>query len=72
LVKKTQAAAAGPAFDHDYVADQLDGHKELLKIQESYIASGRNRDQVNIAKLARGQIMEHIDLLQTIQKELKT
>jgi putative membrane protein len=59
-------------FDADYIAAQLDGHAELLKIQESYIAKGKDRAHIGMAKLARGQIKEHIDLLQTIKKNLKT
>jgi putative membrane protein len=59
-------------FDADYIAAQLDGHAELLKIQESYIAKGKDRAHIGMAKLARGQIKEHIDLLQTIKKNLRT
>jgi putative membrane protein len=58
-------------FDADYVTAQLDGHQQLLKIQDDYIAAGKNRASIDISKLARAQIKEHIDLLQTIQKTLK-
>lgn len=61
-------------FDADYLTAQLDGHQKLLKIQEDYISSGgeKKRAGLDVAKLARAQIKEHIDLLQTIQKTLKT
>ena len=61
-------------FDADYVAAQLDGHQRLLKIQEDYIDSGerKNRAGLDVSRMARTQIKEHIDLLQTIQKTLKT
>jgi putative membrane protein len=64
--------ASGAAFDIEYLSGQMEGHDRLLKMQEDYIAGGKNADHLAIAKLARGQIKEHIDLLETIQKELKT
>jgi predicted outer membrane protein len=61
-------------FDADYVTAQIEGHEKLLKIQEDYIGaeSEKNRAGLDVAKLARAQIKEHIDLLQTIQKTLKS
>jgi putative membrane protein len=66
-LKKLQDAKAGAEFDKEYVQAQTDGHHQLLKIQETYIKAGRVRENVNIAKLARGQIKEHITLLQAIK-----
>jgi putative membrane protein len=71
MIAKARDAKAGAAFDAGYVADQIEGHNELLKIQETFISKGKDEAAVNLAKLARGQIKEHIDLLQTIQKQLK-
>jgi hypothetical protein len=34
-----------------------------LKIQETYIGSGRVREAVNVAKLPRGQDKEHLALI---------
>lgn len=62
-LKKLQDAKSGAAFDKEYLQVQVEGHKELLKIQESYIGSGRVREAVNVAKLARGMIKEHLKLL---------
>ena len=70
-VKKLAQYQSGAAFDSDYVSGQIEGHTELLKIQEDYIAAGNDAHHVAIAKLARGQIKEHLDLLQTIQRDLK-
>jgi putative membrane protein len=58
-------------FDADYLAAQLEGHQQLLKIQEDYIQSGKDPAHVGLAKLARNQIKEHLDLIQTIQNTLK-
>ena len=66
-VSKLETASAGKAFDVEFVKGQLDGHKKLLTIQEDYLKAGRNREHLDVAKLARGQIKEHIALLENIQ-----
>jgi hypothetical protein len=42
----------------------------LLKLQEDQLQKSGSREMTNIAKLARGQIKEHLALLDGIQKEL--
>ncbi|MBM6593416.1 DUF4142 domain-containing protein [Microvirga pudoricolor] len=71
VMEKLSKAQPGAAFDKDYVAAQIDGHRKLLAVQETYMknASG-NREALNVAKLASGQIKEHITMLQDLQKEL--
>jgi predicted outer membrane protein len=70
-MERLSKAQAGPGFDKDYVALQIQGHQELLKLQESYLKQGSgNRETTNVAKLARNQIQEHLAMLQDIQKEL--
>jgi putative membrane protein len=60
--------ATGTDFDHQYLALQTDGHQQLLQIQEALLKAGSApREQIGIAKLARGQIKEHLALLQQIQ-----
>jgi hypothetical protein len=50
---------------------QIDGHQKLLSIQEQYLKTNSgNREITNLAKLARGQIQEHLALLGSIQQEL--
>jgi putative membrane protein len=71
VITKTREAKAGPSFDEDFLTNQLDGHKELLKIQDTYIDQGKDEGAVNLSKLARAQIKEHIDLIETIRKDLK-
>lgn len=72
MIAKARDGKAGADFDKAYVADQIDGHKELLKIQETYIGKGKDAGAVGLAKLARSQIKEHIDMLETIQKKMKS
>lgn len=72
MVAKAKEAKAGGGFDRDYVTAQIEGHNELLRIQETYISKGKDQATIGLAKLARGQIKEHLDLLATIQKDLKS
>jgi putative membrane protein len=66
-----RAAPSGTEFDREYLAAQATGHLELLRIQETYLNSGRNnRDFINVAKLARGMIKEHLQLLADIGSEI--
>ncbi len=45
--------------------------QKLLQIQERYVqAASNNREILNVARLARNQIQEHLAMLETIQKEL--
>jgi putative membrane protein len=70
-LEKMRAAPAGTEFDREYLAAQATGHLELLRIQETYLNSGRNnRDFVNVAKLARGVIKEHLQLLADLESEI--
>jgi predicted outer membrane protein len=70
-MERLSRAQGGPAFDRDYVALQIQGHQELLQLQETYLQQGSgNRETTNLAKLARNQIQEHLTMLQTIQTEL--
>lgn len=70
MIQKLQSTSAGRTFDREYVQGQIDGHRQLLGVQEDYIKNGRNREHLTIAKLARGQIKEHLTLLEGIQKEI--
>ncbi len=61
---------SGAEFDKMYVTAQLDGHRKLLAIQEDYLKVGKNREHLSVAKLARGQVKEHIALLEDIQSKM--
>jgi putative membrane protein len=70
-MERMSRAGPGPEFDRDYVRLQIDGHQEQLAIQDRYLAGApQNREQVAIAKLARGQIREHLARLEDIRREL--
>jgi putative membrane protein len=57
---------SGAEFDMAYVAANLEGHQKLLAIQEEYLTNGTNREHLSVAKLARGQITEHIAHLEEL------
>jgi len=67
-VEKMRGLRGGPAFDHDYVQYEIEGHRKLLDIQEAYLQVHDNLDETNVAKLARGMIKEHLTLLTGVQK----
>lgn len=60
----------GAEFDSAYVAANLEGHQQLLAIQEEYLSAGTNREHVNVTKLAKGMITEHIAHLEALQGAL--
>ena len=62
-------SASGADFGKAYLTVQLDGHKKLLAIQEEYLKVGQNREHLNVTKLARGQIKEHIDHLEMMNSQ---
>jgi putative membrane protein len=68
MIEKLNAMQPGAEFDRQFIAGQLDGHHKLLAIQEDYIKSGRNREHLTMAKLARGMIKEHLALLNHIKQ----
>ena len=58
---------SGAEFDQAYVTANLEGHQKLLQIQEDYLEAGTNREHLSVAKLARGQVTEHIAHLEELQ-----
>jgi putative membrane protein len=59
----------GKEFETAYVRAQTDGHQKLLRIQEDYLASGKDPAHINVAKLARAQIKEHLQLLADLRED---
>ncbi len=72
MIQKLQGQQAGAEFDKMYLDGQLQGHRNLLQVQERYLQSNsRNREHMNVARMARTQIREHIALLETMQKTMR-
>jgi predicted outer membrane protein len=72
VLERLRAEAASAEFDRDYMGALATGHLELLRIQETYLDSGQNNaNLVNVAKLTRGIIKEHLRLLADVESELE-
>ena len=70
IVDNLKRAQSGPGFDRAYLSVQLQGHRDLLRAQEGYLQGlPRTRELPNIVKLARGQIREHIAMLEELQRK---
>jgi hypothetical protein len=50
-LRKLRAEQEGPPFDRLYSQGQTEGHHKLLRLQESYLDSGRNRYALQFARL---------------------
>jgi putative membrane protein len=73
VLEKLRAEATGAEFDRHYMGALATGHLELLRIQEAYLDSGQdNANIINVAKLARAMIKEHLRLLADIEGGMET
>jgi putative membrane protein len=72
MLERLRAEPAGAEFDRAYLGALANGHLELLRIQETWLDSGRtNRgDVISVAKLARNMVKEHLQLLSDIESGL--
>ena len=71
-LERLRAEPAGADFDRAYLGALATGHLELLRIQEAYLDSGQsNANLINVAKLARGMIKEHLQLLADIESGME-
>jgi putative membrane protein len=72
MIEKLRNARAGATFDREYYQGQVEGHHELLQIQDRYLQSNpQNRESMNVAKMARGMIREHITLLDDMKHKIR-
>jgi putative membrane protein len=60
----------GTRFEVSFLQAQEEGHEKLLRIQDQFIGGGQNRDLQNVAKLIKGRVQEHIDLIRTIRQQI--
>ena len=72
MIQRLQNTQPGEAFDRQYLQGQMEGHSALLQVQTQYLQGNpQSREHVNVAKMARGMITEHIALLEDIQSKMK-
>lgn len=68
LLQQLGAMRDPRAFDAAYVTAQIDGHRQLLSIQQTFLDSAdADRDQQHVAVLARAVIQMHLTMLQELQ-----
>ena len=73
ILERLRTEPAGADFDRAYMGMLATGHLELLRIQEAYLDSGQNNaNLVTVAKLARGTIKEHLQLLTDIESDMES
>lgn len=58
-------------FDQAYVHHQIDGHRELLTLQERYLAKAQEPVFKAVALLARGHIREHLATLEVLKQDVR-
>ncbi len=63
-------AMNGPGFEAEFITAEINGHQKLLSIQQNYLDQGHSRGAINVAKLAKGMITEHLQLLSDIQQRI--
>jgi putative membrane protein len=72
MIQRLQNTQSGEAFDRQYLQGQMEGHSALLQVQTQYLQSNpQNREHMNVAKMARSQIIEHVALLEDIQTKMR-
>ncbi len=64
------SALSGERFEAAYLQAETQGHERLLHIQDGFIAKGQDPLLGDMAKLIRGRVEEHIDLIHTIRDEI--
>lgn len=73
VLEGLRAAAAGAEFDRVYMGALATGHLELLRIQDAYLDSGQsNANIINVARLARNMVKEHLQLLTDVESGMET
>ena len=70
LLQTLSSTPQGHAFDAQYVALQLQGHHELLDVQNDFLHAqpSMSSDVAHIAMLARTTIQMHLTLLQELHQ----
>lgn len=66
ILQLHQTGSAGTPFDKLYVGTQVDGHRELRLLNQTYAANGADPTLVSIARQALPLIDRHLAILQDI------
>nr|WP_256466907.1 DUF4142 domain-containing protein [Bradyrhizobium sp. 1] len=67
LFQRLQATPSGP-FDRMYVQGQIRGHRELLALNTSYLRSGGNPGEQQVAQMSLPIIQRHLAILSNLRE----
>jgi putative membrane protein len=67
LLQRLQATPSGP-FDRMYVQGQIRGHRELLALNNSYLRSGGNPSEQQVAQMSLPIIQRHLAILSSLRE----
>jgi putative membrane protein len=68
-IDRLKHMAPGAAFDREFVAAQIKGHRMLRDIQQTYLKDGKDQPTINTSKLVLGMIDEHLTLLSDLHRD---
>jgi len=66
-LQRLQATPSGP-FDRMYVQGQIRGHRELLALNTSYLRSGGNPGEQQVAQMSLPIIQRHLAILSSLRE----
>jgi putative membrane protein len=70
MIDDLNGIAAGPDFDQAYLQGQIDGHNELLQIQQTLSGEREASVEAVTARLAEQAVASHLAMLNLIQQML--
>ena len=65
------STAKGKDFDKAYIDSEVDAHKKVLDLATQAMAQAQNTELKNLIQKAAPVIQSHLDLAESIQKNLK-
>jgi putative membrane protein len=68
LFEQLDGAPFGGGFDRIYVQGQIAGHRETLALNESYLRSGRNPREQEVAQMSLPIIHRHLGILNNLRE----
>jgi putative membrane protein len=67
VLQRLQATPSGP-FDRMYVQGQIRGHRELLALNNSYLRTGGNAQEQQVAQMSLPIIQRHLAILSSLRE----
>jgi putative membrane protein len=68
LLRQLEALSSGAAFDRMYVQGQIRGHRELLALNSSYLRTGSNVREQQVAQMSLPIIQQHLAVLSSLRE----